>query len=238
MTIRAVLFDLDDTLFDHQASATEGFTTFIHHLSSLPSESLLQCWFEVERTNYDRWLAGEISFSEQRRERLRQFLPAANIQVPTSEAELDEMFAIYLSHYEAAWTAFPDAADALRTLVGRGLMVSVLTNGNHVQQTQKIQRIGLGTLVHPIFSSESVGHAKPSVEAFLIPCESLQLSPQEVLYVGDNHRTDIEGARTAGLFALHLDRNNSGQGPHTLHTLAALPTLLKMPPSNFMPGRP
>lgn len=238
MTIRAVLFDLDDTLFDHQASAGKGLSSFIHHLAKVPSADLLQRWFEVERTNFDRWLAGEISFPEQRRERLRQFLPLASIEVPALDAKLDEMFAVYLSRYEAAWTAFPDAANTLRTLIMRGFIVGVITNGNHVQQTQKIQRIGLGSLVHRIFSSELVGHAKPAVEAFLIPCESLQLTPQEVLYVGDNYRIDIEGARNAGLFALHLDRSTAEEAdPQTLRTLTTLPTLLEKTPSYFVPGR-
>lgn len=138
--MRAVLFDLDDTLFDHQASATTGLGTFLRHLGSGPSGALRQRWFEVERANYDRWLAGEISFVEQRRERLRQFLPSTGAIVPATEDELDGLFAIYLSHYEAAWTAFPDSADALRMLAAKGLVVGVITNGSHIQQTQKIQK--------------------------------------------------------------------------------------------------
>lgn len=213
----------------------------LHRLCSTggaASASLCQRRFDVERINYDRWLSGDISFLEQRRERLRQFLPLAGLQVPTSEQELDELFAAYPSRYEAAWTAFPDAPDALRLLADLGLVVGVMTNGNHVQQTQKIRRIGLESLVDPVFSSESLGHAKPSAEAFLIPCESLQLSPKEVLYIGDNYRVDIEGARGAGLSAIHLDRSNTGHDPNALRTLTALPTLLETPFSQFPPGRP
>ncbi|GAA4661689.1 hypothetical protein GCM10025779_31080 [Arthrobacter cryoconiti] len=70
-----------------------------------------------------------------------------------------------------------------------------------------------------------------------MPCESLQLLPQEILYIGDNYRTDIEGVRSAGLLALHLNRIALEQDAHTLGTLAVLPKLLEVQPLNFFPGR-
>jgi putative hydrolase of the HAD superfamily len=103
-------------------------------------------------------------------------------------------------------TAFRDAAPALQELGASGITVGVITNGNHHQQTSKIERIGLGRLMDGVFSSELTGYAKPAPEAFLIPCESMGISPAETLYVGDNYATDVAGATSAGLQALHLDR--------------------------------
>jgi putative hydrolase of the HAD superfamily len=117
------------------------------------------------------------------------------------------------------------------------MLVGVMTNGNHVQQTKKIERIGLENLLDAIFSSEMVGHAKPSAEAFLIPCESLQVPPDEVLYVGDNYRMDVEGARNAGLSAIHLDRAAADPGPRTVRTLTELPTILEKRPVNSANNR-
>jgi ribonucleotide monophosphatase NagD (HAD superfamily) len=58
-----------------------------------------------------------------------------------------------------------------------------------------------------------------------VPCQSMNLSPAETLYVGDNYRVDIEGARNAGLQALHLTRGGT-QRPGTIQSLAELPSLL------------
>ncbi|WP_219816528.1 HAD family hydrolase [Arthrobacter sp. Y81] len=232
MEIRAVLFDLDNTLFDHPTSAGAGVDAFLRHLGTEHSDELTRSWFEIEQINFDRFLAKELSFHEQRRERLRQYLPLAGLTVPQADTQLDELFAVYLQKYEEAWTAFPDAAPALQSLRAGGMPVGVVTNGNHDQQASKISRIGLKPLLDRIFSSELTSHAKPAPEAFTQPCRSMQISPAQTLYVGDNYRVDIEGARNAGLQAIHLDREGTRR-PGTIQNLAELsPLLLGAPALN------
>jgi putative hydrolase of the HAD superfamily len=125
---------------------------------------------------------------------------------------------------DEAWTAFPDAAPALLGLRAAGMPVGVVTNGNHDQQTSKINRIGLEPLIDRIFSSELTSHAKPAPEAFAEPCKSMQLWPAQTLYVGDNYRVDIEGARNAGLQAIHLNR----EGTRRMATIQSLAELLPL----------
>ena len=218
---QAVLFDLDNTLFDHQSSARAGLAGFLRHLGTEPTGELEQSWFGIEQLNYDRFLPNELFFHEQRRERLRQFLPLAGMNSPRTNTQLDELFAAYLRNYEQAWTAFPDAAFALLRLRADGMPVGVITNGNHSQQTSKIKKIGLEPLLDSVFSSELMGHAKPDAKAFLLPCMSMDVSPAETLYVGDNYLTDVAGARNAGLQAIHLDRDGAGIR-ESIHSLAEL----------------
>ncbi|MBD1539208.1 HAD family hydrolase [Arthrobacter sp. S13_S34] len=225
MEIRAVLFDLDNTLFDHAASARAGLDAFLQHLGTASTDDLARAWFQLEQSIYHRFLADELSFQEQRQERLRQFLPLAGRAVPVTDRLLDGLFDVYLQSYQDKWAAFPDAAPALRSLHDGGMPVGVITNGNHRQQTLKISKIGLGPLIRRTFSSESTGHAKPSPEAFIQPCKSLGISPAQALYVGDNFRVDVEGARSAGLQSIHLNRD--GGGPEgTIQSLTELIPLL------------
>lgn len=181
--------------------------------------------FEIEQVSYDRFFTHGLSFQDQRRERLRQFVPLTGLPAPQTDAGLDGLFAIYLQSYEDAWTAFPYAAPALQSLKNSGMTVGVITNGNHDQQTGKIKKIGLEPLLDWIFSSELTGHAKPATEAFLLPCESMQVSPAQTLYVGDNYRVDIEGAQNSGLQAIHLDREGT-ERHGTVQSLAELTPLL------------
>lgn len=181
MEFRAVLFDLDNTLFDHLTSARDGLNTFVQSFGVELTPELSGLWFEIEQSIYDRFLSGELSFQEQRRERLRRFLPAMKHPDPAGDTALDEMFAIYLRSYEESWIAFPDAAPALQLLSNAGIAVGVVTNGNHEQQVKKTNSIGLAPLIDLFFSSERMGHAKPSRSAFVLPCEKLQLSPHQVL---------------------------------------------------------
>ncbi|GAP61476.1 uncharacterized HAD-hydrolase MTH_209 [Arthrobacter sp. Hiyo1] len=225
MQIRAVLFDLDNTLFDHPSSARAGVDALLHHLGTERSTELTRCWFQIEEANYQRFLAKELTFQEQRRERLRQFLPLAGLSVPQTDTRIDELFTTYLETYEDAWMAFPDAAPALKSLRAIGMPVGVITNGNHDQQTSKVNRIGLKPLLDRVFSSELTNHAKPAQEAFLQPCRSMNVSPAETLYIGDNYRVDVEGARNAGLKAIHLNREGP-MGEGAIQSLAELPLRL------------
>jgi putative hydrolase of the HAD superfamily len=127
----AVLFDLDGTLLDHEAATAAALPAWLPSYGMSPAdiETVIPFWFELERRHYPAWRAGEISFQEQRRRRLRDFLSAVGRAVPADQ--LDAMFADYLAGYEAAWTAFTDAEPTLRRLRAAGLRIGVLTNFCH-----------------------------------------------------------------------------------------------------------
>ena len=65
--IQLVLFDLDNTLFDHQGSAAMAVDMFLDGLGITATRQLQRQWFDLENTVYQSYLNGEISFIEQRR---------------------------------------------------------------------------------------------------------------------------------------------------------------------------
>jgi putative hydrolase of the HAD superfamily len=168
------------------------------------------------------WRARTITFQEQRRRRLRDFLPL--IRIPYAEDRLDEIFDGYLAAYESSWRAFPDVDAALAAIAAAGLAVAVLTNGATEQQHSKLSRTGLTGRVGPVFTVEDLGHAKPDPAAFLGACARWGLPPAAVLSVGDRHDLDVLAARAAGLHAVHLDRRDEGpfDEPHRIRSLTEL----------------
>jgi len=208
--VKAVIFDLDNTLFDHTGSATYAIRTWISELGGTPSEELLAQWFAIEDRNFNAFLAGELTHQEQRRGRLRDFLPLLGLAVPPTDAELDEFFTGYLHHYTNSWTAFPDARPALEVARGNGWRIGVLTNGSTRQQNAKLRAIGLADLVDVVCTTESLGVSKPARETYLRTCEALGTDPAETLMIGDNLELDVLGAQAAGLTARHLDRAAGG----------------------------
>jgi putative hydrolase of the HAD superfamily len=154
------------------------------------------------------WRERRISFAEQRRRRLRDFLPAVGIRY--AERDLDAIFEGYLREYEAAWTVFPDVAGALTAIAEQGLVTAVLTNGTVEQQHHKLARVGLAGRVGPVFTVEDLGVAKPDPAAFRLACARWGLDPATVLSVGDRHDLDVLPARRAGLRAVLLDRHDEG----------------------------
>lgn len=201
----AVGFDLDGTLFDHQGSARSAVVHFLRSLDVVASESTLASWFAVEEEHYERWQSGEISFSEQRRERMRSVLPPLGVDVPPGDVEIDESFSGYLRAYESAWRAFPDALPLLRSLRASGHRIGLLTNGTETQQLAKLQRTGLLDDLDVVCTSERIGFAKPDARAFAVLASELGVEPAACLFVGDDPFKDADGARAAGMQTLLID---------------------------------
>jgi putative hydrolase of the HAD superfamily len=204
--MKAVIFDLDDTLFDHTTSATRAIHAWVPRLGGTPTDELVAQWFVIERRNFDQWLAGTLTHQGQRRGRLRDFLPLIGHPVPAGDDELDEIFAGFLDCYRQSWAAFPDARPALEVARSNGWRIGVLTNGSTPQQNAKLAEIGLAGLVDVVSTSESLGFSKPAPQAYHLTCEALGVDPAETLMIGDNLELDVVGARAAGLSAEHLDR--------------------------------
>lgn len=204
--VRAVVFDLDDTLFDHTASATTAVRDWVTELGSTATDELLAQWFALERRHFDTWLAGEITHQEQRRRRLQDFLPLLDRPVPPTADEQDAAIEVYLERYRSNWVAFDDARPALDVARSNGWRIGVLTNGKTVQQNAKLAKIGLAGLIDVVATSESLGAGKPAPSAYHYICKALGVEPAEALMIGDNLELDVVAARAAGLTAVHLDR--------------------------------
>jgi putative hydrolase of the HAD superfamily len=204
--VKAIGFDLDGTLFDHRGSAATGVDEFFLQFGIASSDAGRRLWFAAEEAEFERWRAGEVSFQEQRRNRLRRALPGLGLSAPEHPAELDGMFEDYLRAYRAAWTAFPDSASVLAALRQRGFRLGVLTNGNHEQQLEKLTAVGLLDLVDVVCTSELIGFQKPDPRAFQTLAASLDAEPADCLFIGDNPEHDVAGARAAGMRAGLVDR--------------------------------
>jgi putative hydrolase of the HAD superfamily len=132
MAIRAVVWDVDDTLFDYTGSDNAGALRHIEAeglLSRFPSPvAALERWRVVMDEQFERFLTGELSFLEHRRGRAREFLGE-----PLADDEADAWFGRYLAYYEAAWTLFPDVIPALDALTP-GRRHGVLSNSDAANQ--------------------------------------------------------------------------------------------------------
>ncbi|WP_128380908.1 HAD family hydrolase [Streptomyces cavernae] len=245
MRIQAVVWDIDDTLFDYTTADRAGLWA---HLSAVglphayPSpEQALDRWREVSDQQWARFAAGETTFEEQRRERVRVFLGEE-----LSDAEADAWFHRYVGHYEAAWALFPDVLPVL-DLLAVGYRHAILSNSSLSNQDRKLRILGVRDRFESVLCAAELGVSKPAAEAFHAACDALGLAPHQVAYVGDHPEIDGRGAADAGMFAVWIDRSSvtavtggpavpenepAGAGPtlpvdlRRIASLAELPALL------------
>ncbi len=224
--MRAVLFDLDGTLMDHDAARDAAVAA---HLPGDPA--LAEAWRRLEATHYDEYAAGRISFVEQRRRRVRGIHAAMGRAEPADEA-CDAWFAAYLTHYRAGWTAFADVLPALAAIAEAlpGLRLGVITNGEGEPQRAKLAAIGLADRFPLVVCSAEERIAKPDPAIFALACERLGVEPGAAAHVGDRLDLDAQGAAAAGLRGIWLDRGGDGDpgaaGVTTIASLHELPAAL------------
>ncbi len=205
--VRAIAFDLDGTLFDHERAARAAVRAWIAANGWVDHPDAEAQWFVIEDRRFGEYAAGEVDLLEQRRRRVRDFLPF--LGVAYVEDDVDAIFAQFLAHYRANWAGFADAVPTLTALAERGYAIAVLTNGHTAQQRAKLEAIGaLGVVEHLLATSELPAF-KPDRRAFEALCSALALGAAEVAYVGDDAVADACGARDAGLHAIHLDRSGA-----------------------------
>jgi putative hydrolase of the HAD superfamily len=89
--IHAVIFDLDGTLVGHVGSVRRAPRKWLPELGVRATVDLIAAWFEAEEKHLPAWRSREVTFAEQRRRRLRDFLPLVELLVG-EDAELDEVF--------------------------------------------------------------------------------------------------------------------------------------------------
>lgn len=230
MAIRAVVWDVDDTLFDYTSADREGMRAYLlaeELLARYASvEEALAHWREVTDAQWARFAAGEVDFETQRRDRIRVFL-----ERELTDAEADDWFGRYLVHYEAAWSLFPDVLPVLDALAASHRH-AVLSNSSLHVQDPKLRALGVHDRFEVILCAAELGVSKPEAGAFLAACEALALPPDQVAYVGDHPEIDGRGAAEAGLLSVWIDRGGAyaiaepPAGPHRIVSLAELPALL------------
>ncbi|MGX5680842.1 HAD family hydrolase [Schumannella luteola] len=203
--IELVLFDLDDTLFAHRGAVEAGILA--HRVAhGLLGDDLAEFarWNELEEVHYHRYLTGELDFLEQRRERVRGFVEPHGITI--ADADADAWFERYLAEYRLAWRLHDDALPALDELGARGIRTGIITNGDIVFQSSKIEGLGLADRFEHVVASGSVGVAKPDARIFHLACDLFGVPPETAAYVGDRLETDAVGAASAGLTGVWLAR--------------------------------
>lgn len=228
--IKAVVWDVDDTLFDYTGADRAGMR--LH----LAAEGLLEAYDSVEQAiarwraitdaQWARFAAGEVSFEEQRRDRVRVFLGAE-----LTDAEADAWFERYIAHYETAWALFPDVLPVLDALAASHRH-AVLSNSSIHVQDRKLRVLGVHDRFEAILCAAELGVSKPEAGAFHAACAALRLAPHQVAYVGDHPEIDGRGAAQAGLLSVWIDRAgvytsaDAFGGPHRIASLSELPALL------------
>jgi len=207
--IKAVLFDVDGTLFDRglaQRKVLEIIVRqFSHIFGGFEMERVAKAFAESDRITTEEFEAGAPSNSL-RRKRSRLFLQLLGLR--EDEDLADAITEAYVRDYPTVDAAMVGAVPLVKEL-SQLFIVGVVSNGLPDVQYRKLEAIGLQQVLSCIVLSEEIGIRKPDPRIFRHAARLLQLQPSECLYVGDSYASDVVGAKASGMLICWLNRGQS-----------------------------
>jgi putative hydrolase of the HAD superfamily len=202
--MRAVLFDLDCTLTDRNASIREVagcfLRTFRSRLGPIRDEELFAALQRADGNGY--------------RARHEMCLDLVACLPWLNQPSADEIDHFWWRELPLCTVAPEGLHELLDGLVKAGIDLGVVSNGRASVQYRKIDALGIRPNMKAIVISEEAGVAKPSPEIFIQALNLLGSPPSEALFVGDNPVADILGAQSAGIRAVWLRNGRTWQEEH------------------------
>ncbi len=192
--IKAVIFDLDNTLCDFVEAKTQACKAVSTHLCSGDGKELLDYFF---RGKYDI----------ENPENIRDYLVDEGFN---GEDVYTECVDIYRKTKLENIRSYEGVTETLCTLRRRGLKIAVLTDANTEDAEARLHRLNIRKYVDVLVTYDCTGRKKPHHEPFLFTLNRLTLLPREVAMVGDSPVRDMAPGRDVGLFTIYArygDRN-------------------------------
>jgi putative hydrolase of the HAD superfamily len=214
MTYSAVCFDLDDTLYPYPPCNEAGKAAAFERFRELGYEGDRERFRALYRTGR-RETKRELSGTAATHERFLYFKRGLERHAGTSRAaDALALGEAYWDGYVAEMALFDGVAETLADLRAAGLDVAVLTNLTTRIQLRKVAELGIDDDLDVLVTSEETGREKPASDVFTLALARLDCRPGEVLMVGDNPETDVEGANAVGIETALFNAAPDGLADH------------------------
>ena len=188
MKPRAVVFDLDETLYRERRFAISGYAAVareIERAHGVPPRETFRVMARALRSGRRREAFQDVVS--------RFGLPAGSVGL---------WLAIYRTHRPLL--RLPPQSRAVLTALRPSWKLGIVTNGLPTVQASKARALGLAGLVDRIVYAEEYGNGrgKPDADAFLAIADDLGVETARTVFVGDDPACDVAGARGVGMHTI------------------------------------
>jgi len=200
---KAIFFDWDHTLWDHDRNAAEVIEELMAELNiqrsnSYTKEVVWEMFLKINNALWDDYQHGRISQQDLRTTRFERFFDALALK-----GDISLFSKLYMERTPRKTNLLPGAFEVIETL-SANYPLYVLTNGFDDIQHVKISGVGMSHFFERIITSDVAGCKKPAADFFNFALQAAGCLPHEVVMVGDHPIIDIEAAEAVGISAIHL----------------------------------
>lgn len=203
----AILFDIDDTLYDQVVPFGKAVKTVFPGLTGVSYETLFQRRAYHSEVSFRMALNHEMTMEEMYRYRVQKTFVEFGVVVS------DEDAMAFQEAYEQSQKQL-ELSSVMERLLDecreRGVILGIISNGPAEHQMQKARTMGMARWIPEEWTvvSGAVGIVKPDLRIFRLAEERMDLDPEtmDIWYVGDSFANDIAGAAGAGWKTIWLNR--------------------------------
>ncbi|GGI13105.1 HAD family hydrolase [Gottfriedia solisilvae] len=186
--IKVVLFDLDGTLLNRQASLiqfiNDQYERFKKYFSHISIDKYRTRFIELDDRGYV-W----------KDQVYKQLIEEFDIKGVKFEDLLED----YIHNFQHFCEPFPNLFEMLHELKQKSYRLGLITNGKEQFQMDNVKVLGLESLFPIILISEKEGLSKPNPNLFHRALAFFEVLPEEAVYIGDHPENDYNGAKNAGM---------------------------------------
>ncbi|WLR47475.1 HAD family hydrolase [Halobacillus litoralis] len=216
--IEAVIFDLDRTLLDRDASVehfiSHQFYRYEKSLNSVSREAFTSRFTELDEHGY--------------RPKDQVYQQLAH-ELALGQGMEEELYRDYHDSFKHYCIPFQGLKEVLLQLIANKYHLGLITNGNGRFQMDNIQALGIHSFFKTILISEIEGVKKPDPTIFERAMERMNQPPGACVYVGDHMENDVQAAVKMGMEAIWKKANKEEESTasHSILHLTELPQLLQ-----------
>lgn len=212
--VKAILFDLDETLIDAQ----EGLKSAHRAVAEKICDYLPSCEYLPET------LAGKLREFDDRMNLERnydrdqwwpEFIREVGLEGEFNQAQIEDLTKTYWRTYAEAAEPYPSTQSILRYLSEKGYLLGVVTDTDDSgdPKRERIYPLDFIEMLDVIVvGGEDTENSKPDPEPFERAASELGLTPEECAMVGDKPFTDVRGAKYTGMKTILIKRGDWGVG--------------------------
>lgn len=206
--MKAILFDIDDTLYDQRMPFDAAYREMFGDADEAYLAQLFQKSRQWNEKTFEATERGEIPLEQLHIDRLKY--PMADFGIDITDGQALEFQKRYRANGKKIYVS--DVMQQILTYCGKYVITGIVTNGPVRRQQSKIKVLHLTEWIdsEKIFISGDIGYMKPDRRIFDYAAEKLELLelPESILYVGDSWTNDVMGAQNAGWSVIWFNRRN------------------------------
>lgn len=220
-----IFFDLDRTLWDFEKNSSEALSEIVNEFSLSNEikdiEEFIRVFNYYNERLWDHYRAGKIKKYLLRKERFRLLFNRYGIK---NKDLVEKVSRYYLEKYSIKTALIEDAKDTLEYLSGK-YKLHIISNGFYDIQRVKLINSGISRYITKLFTSDTIGFAKPDKRIFEHAVRSLNAHKQDCLMIGDDEVNDIVGAKNANIDQVFFNPRNILTSVQSTYKISSLKEL-------------